>query len=167
MFVSLAWSLLCVRMADRLVLVDSAIVQNLAVLVLLRTTTINRFIKNIFPAKRKAVAHNSEPVSIMLLTVQTSNDYQEDIRKEGSMLLVLSEDMIAQEIQVVRKVKMWTKSQCALPVSTKVSAVAQVSFLIAFLKMNHLKTESGWIDRLILDNKSYTFPSLNALNSYR
>lgn len=76
------------RMGDCRVGVDVGDVQNPVVLVILGTTFIGRFVKGIFPAKRKVVPYNSKPVLILILTMQIYKDEQEHKKQEYSALFV-------------------------------------------------------------------------------
>lgn len=94
-----------VRMGDWRVCVEFGVVHKLSVPGLLGTCFIDCLVRSIFPSKSKAVLHSSKPVPMLMLTMQTSEDGQEDISQEGSGLLVHPEVMNSEKVQMIRQVK--------------------------------------------------------------
>lgn len=103
------------------------IVWSLVVVVLLRTSYVNRFVKRILPVEGKVVLYNSNPLQILMLTMHTSKDVQEHNQPTGSISLVESDDVNSEKVQVVRKGKSLQMSQCVIPVSTSAGGLVFVS----------------------------------------
>lgn len=129
-----------VRMDDCRVRVDFGIIRNTSVPILLGTSVINRFVKRVFPAERKVAPYNFRQIPILKITMLTSEDDPKNSIFKASFLLVESEHVKPQKVQVVRRVKWLPMTQCAALVSTNVGGMLQVSSLPSFSKRYHYKT---------------------------
>lgn len=126
-----------VRMDEARVRVELGELRNLAVPILLGTSFVDKFVKGVFPSKRKIVTYNSPRVSLLLIhEALTDNQGFNDESENGTYKGILVVEYVEREqsIRIARTIVLQPMSETAVLVVTNAKRLVEIESLPALLE---------------------------------